>query len=623
MGSALADCYGGGMLRKLYPILPLLALSACMAPPTVRESTVSIDFLASAIRETEHRGDDDLLTAGLGSAGLRGPPAAFANPDAPTAAELRRRAIQANWKGIADLGPLGGYGELYGSTASVPGREYQAYAKVGAAAAPHRILVQIPDGFDAKARCLVVTASSGSRGIYGAIALAGTWGLPHGCAVAYTDKGAGTGFFDGASGSGAALDGTRSTDPAQLEFAPKVSDGGIAVKHAHSGDNPEADWGRHVLQAAQFGLAMLDRAFPQGAPFTAHNTRIIAVGVSNGAGAVLQAAGIDRTQLLAGVVALAPNVNVAAAKGARPLYDYTTEAALLAPCALSATRFDSVPFARTQGKVAPAWPARCAALHARGLLHGADAAAQANEALEQLLAHGWDDAALATAASSTAFDVWRAVAVTYAASYARTGGTDMPCGFRFSAHDADGKPRPATAGERAAWWADSSGIPPGAGVFIDESIAPYDASDPALRGLLCLRALWTGQDATAKIVHASVAATAAQLPRKELPVWVIHGKEDGLLPIAFNASPYVDWLRSNGRAPSYWPIAHAQHFDAFLAFPGFGDRYVPLLPYGYAALDRMWAHLVNGAALDAGNVPAAAPRGAGKLDAAHLGIEQR
>jgi len=349
---------------------------------------------------------------------------------------------------------------------------------------------------------------------------------------------------------------------------------------------------------------------PHAAPFTANNARIIAVGVSNGAGAVLQAAGVDCTQLLAGVVALAPNVNVPAAKGARPLYDYTTEAALLAPCALSAARFDTVPFARSQGKVAPSWPARCAALRARGMLHGADAAAQANDALEQLHAHGWDDAALATAASSTAFDVWRAVAVTYAAAYARSGTGSMPCGFRFSAHDTGGKPRPSTAAERAAWWADSSGIPPGAAVFIDESIAPDDATDPALRGLLCLRTLWTAQDATAKTVHASVAATAAQLPRKELPVWVIHGKEDGLLPIAFNADPYVDWLRSNGRAPIYWPIAHAQHFDAFLAFPGFGDRYVPLLPYGYAALDRMWAHLVNGAALEARAVPAASPRGA-------------
>ena len=54
-----------------------------------------------------------------------------------------------------------------------------------------------------------------------------------------------------------------------------------------------------------------------------------------------------------------------------------------------------------------------------------------------------------------------------------------------------------------------------------------------------------------------------------------------------------------------------------------GDRYVPLLPYGYAALDRMWAHLVGGAALTPGPAPVAQPRGAGKLDVTHLGIERR
>jgi hydroxybutyrate-dimer hydrolase len=584
---------------------------------------VAIDFLTSAVRETVHRGDDDLLTAGLGLAGLRGAASPFADPAAPTAAELRRRAIQSNWKGIADLGVLGGYGEVYGSTASVPGREYQAFARIPGAQSPHRVLLQAPDAFDAKARCLVVTASSGSRGIYGAIALAGAWGLAHGCAVAYTDKGAGTGYFDSASATGATLDGTRAAaGTAALEFEPAghAPGDGIGVKHAHSGDNPEADWGRHVLQAARFGLAMLDRAFPQAAHFTAQNTRIIAVGVSNGAGAVLQAAGLDDEHLLGGVVALVPHVHVPAAKAARPLYDFSTDAALLMPCALADSRFDAVAFARVQGKPAPAWRARCASLHAAGVLAAAGEAAQAGEALERLHGGGWTDAALATAASSTAFDLWRAVAVTYASAYARADAAHMPCGYRFDAHDATGKPRAATPAERAAWWSDAAGIAPGAGVFIDETIAG-DAADPALRGLLCLRALWSGSDAMANQVRASVAATAVRLPRADLPLWVIHGQEDGLLPMAFTSAPYVDWLRANGRAPLFWPIAHAQHFDAFLAVPGFGDRYVPMLPYGYAALDRMRAHLVDGVALTQGATPAAQPRGAGKLDRGHLGMQ--
>ena len=580
-----------------------------------------IDFLTGAIRETAHRVDDDLLTAGLGLAGLRAAAPAFLNSGTPTAAELRRRAIHANWNGIADLGPLGAHAEAYGSTAHVPGREYQAFARIPGARWPHRVLVQIPDDWDAQARCLVVSASSGSRGIYGAIALAGAWGLPRGCAVAYTDKGCGTGYFDTAAATGSALDGTQSTTAeADLEFAPEAAagDAGIAVKHAHSGDNPEADWGRHVLQAARFGLAMLERAMPQHAPFTPQNTRVIAVGLSNGGGAVLRAAGLDEEGVLAGVVALAPNIYSPVAVS-RPLYDYATEAALLLPCALTDPLFDAVPFARIQGHIAPMWIARGAGLRAARMLQADEPRAQAAEALARLRASGWNDAALATAASTTAFDVWRAIAVTYASAYVRAGVGDMPNGFRFSAHDSAGKPRAALPSERAAWWADASGVPPGAGVFLDESPSG-DPADPGLRGLLRLRELWTGSGTAARTLRDSVAATVARLPRQGLPIFVVHGREDGLLPIALSSDPYVDWLRANECEPLYWPIAHAQHFDAFLALPGFGDRHVPLLPYGYAALDRMWQHVVTGAALSPADTPVAAPRGAGRLEASRLGL---
>jgi hydroxybutyrate-dimer hydrolase len=56
--------------------------------------------------------------------------------------------------------------------------------------------------------------------------------------------------------------------------------------------------------------------------------------------------------------------------------------------------------------------------------------------------------------------------------------------------------------------------------------------------------------------------------------------------------------------------------------PGFGDRHVPLLPYGYLALDRLWSHLDEGVAWPAQTppVPAARPRGAGALERAALGL---
>ncbi|MGH8173576.1 MAG: 3-hydroxybutyrate oligomer hydrolase family protein [Rhodanobacteraceae bacterium] len=586
------------------------------------------DFLTSAVRETTHRGSDDLLSAGMGLNGLRATPPAFADPSAPTPEELRRNAMHMNWRGIADLGPLGGYGSVYGAVPNVPGREFSAFARIPGATVPHRVLAQIPDDFDARRRCLVVAAPPGSRGVYGAIALAGAWGLPRGCAVAYTDKACGSGYFDLDSQAGVALDGTRASrsDHAgdtthsrdALEFEPEYVEGasGVAIKHAHSGGHPEADWGRHVLQAAQFGLAMLDRAYPARAPFTAQNTRVIATGLSNAAASALLAAGLDTEHTLSGVVALSPNVHVA--DFGRPLYDYTTEAALLMPAALCDAQFETTPFARVNGSIPAQWLARCAHLHAQGVLEGADANTQAREALERLRAHGWEERALATAASTTTFDLWRALGATYASAYLRRGAHAMPCGFSCSAVGANGAPQAADAPTRAAWWAEASGIAPGAGVML---LGGIDAShDPTASAIEGLRALWTGADEDARRLRSSVAETAARIPRDDLPILVAHGEDDGLLPIAFSSAPYVAALENANRKPVFWRIPHAQHFDAFLALPDFGARYVPLLPYAYAALDRMHAHLFDGEPLPSSHRFDARPRGPNALEASAFGL---
>lgn len=386
----------------------------------------------------------------------------------------------------------------------------------------------------------------------------------------------------------------------------------------HSGDNPEADWGRHVIQAAQFGLAMLDRAYPDEAPFTPQNTKIIATGLSNGGGAVLQAAGLDREDFFAGVVALEPNVYVT--EGGRAMYDYATEAAIWLPCALSSERFAGVPFARGPNRQPPAaWLLRCASLGAQGKLGGNTVAEQAEQAYQYLHARDWTDEAMSTAASTTAFDLWRVITAGYASSYLRRGTTDMPCGFHYAATGAGVLSGVTDPLARAAWWADAAGIPPGNGVGLFGSVNM--SPDATLIGNECLRVLWTGDDHESQALHASIAATATRLPRSDLPLWVIHGASDGLLPTAFSSEPYVAWLREQGRQPIYWKVPHAQHFDAFLALPGFGDRHVPLLPYGYAALDRLWVHLYDGAAWPVDlPTPAAVPRGAGALNAGTLGL---
>jgi len=602
--------------------LPLLLgaslLGACSAG-TAPEAAVPMTIdVVEPQRVTEHRGEDDLLSAGLGLAGLQAmTPPGFADAANPTAAELRRRAIWSSWRGIADLSPTGGFGTLYGQVLAVPGREYTALATLPGAKQPHRVLVQVPDAFDLDKRCVVVAPASGSRGVYGAIAVAGPWALPKGCALAYTDKGAGSDYVDLDAGIGVRLDGTpgKLGEATDLAFAPDVPEGatGVAFKHAHSQDNPEADWGRHVKQAAEFALSALGQAFPDAAPFTFDDTRVIAVGVSNGGGAVLRAAELEGDWLDA-VVAGEPNVHV---EGARHLYDVATEAALLMPCALLDLPADSLPQPPMLEQLRSFWEARCASLRAAGVIEGDDVAAQASSAHGKLAAGGWTDQALVAATASTGFDLWRAVAVTYASAYGRYGIGEHPCGFWYSAQEADFSPRAITEAERSTWWSDASGIPPGNAIgIVDPNLAPPDFT---LAGLQCLRALYTGQDEAAQGVQAGIAATRAAPPRAGLPVMIVHGQNDGLVPEAFTSTPYVAAARAAGREDvRYWQVRNAQHFDAFLGFPAYGARYAPLLPYVHAALDRVSAYLDGQGALPDDATIEAQGRGAGAVEAGQL-----
>lgn len=561
-------------------------------------------------RSTEHRGQDDLLTAGLGLEGLRAMVApAFADAAHPTPEELRRRALWSSWRGIADLAPGGGYGELYGSVASVPGREFSAFATLPGAKQPHRVLLQLPDNFDVAKRCLVVAPSSGSRGIYGAIAVAGAWGLPRDCAVVYTDKGTGSDYFDIDANLGFDAAGQVASPEAGLAFSPKTKGGhGVAFKHAHSQDNPEADWGRHVKQAAQFAIETLNAQLPQAAPFTFENTRVIAVGISNGGGAVLRAAE-DAEPWLDAVVAGEPNV-LARGHGARSLYDYTTEAALLMPCALPKLGIPSQPISDL----------RCAELARLGVLRGATPEARQQEALDALHASGWTDAAIRAGSIAVTFDLWRAIAVAYASAYGRYPHDAHPCGYWYSATGpvvTAAVARAATPEERAAWWSDAAGIPPGNGVAIMD---PNPQADLGVGGMRCLRALWTDGSEAGVRVRKGVEETRAALPRAGLPVMIVHGTDDGLVPQAFSSLPYVAMAREAGRDVRYWQVRSAQHFDAFLALPHLAAVYLPLLPYVYAALDRVDASLDGKGALPADAVIPTVPRMGQPLAAENLAM---
>ena len=244
---------------------------------------------------------NDLLTAGLGKTGLGSATApGFADPLHPTAEELRRSAIYNNYRALVDPTPGGGYGTLYGPnvkpdgtvTASeglIAGDEYITYEHDGHGRVT--MMVQVPDSFDPMNSCIVTAPSSGSRGVYGAIATAGEWGLKHGCAIAYTDKGSGTGAHDLQNNTVNLTRGERAdaaTAGEGANFIASISDSQrtafnaatpnrFAFKHAHSQVNPEKDWGRNVLRSIEFAFDVLNEKFERrGMKIKKNNTIVIA-----------------------------------------------------------------------------------------------------------------------------------------------------------------------------------------------------------------------------------------------------------------------------------------------------------------------------------------------------------
>ena len=597
-------------------MLLLLALGGC--------ATMNSDSsLTRSVPTAQELRSDDLLTAGLGLSGLADAKPPVVGSDATG---RRRLAYYGNWRGIADLSAGGGYGQLYGHIQAVPGVEISAWIGEVGLWQPHGVLLQIPDTFDPQNPCLVVAPVSGSRGVYGALATAGAWALSHGCAVVYTDKGAGTGFYDLDAAIGLSIDGEPVAPGPNAGFnadaAPPFSSAvrGVAVKHAHSKDNPEAHWGRMTLSATRFALLLLEDKYP-GHRFRASNTRVIAASISNGAGAVLHAIEQDDEGLIDAVVAAAPQISI---EGVPSLLDYATQAALLAPCAQLIPEMAGTPLAPYLVLRKAEFEARCASLAASGWVQGADTAAHARSAYARLRALGFPPTALANNATNIAADIWRAVAVTYAQSYARAGADEQLCGYRFAMVDAEGKPRAATAADRALWFATSSGIAPSAGVQI---IGPQgDAADPALAGLGCLRQAYDSATPIGDRLCKGEREIRALGILPDRPVVIIHGREDGLIPVGATARPYVESaLRHGARQLSYWEIEHAQHFDAFLMQPAYAERHVPLLPYFYQALDQVHAQLRGGPPPAPSQVVRSQRRGAAtdggvpKLTQAHLG----
>ena len=323
---------------------------------------------------------DDLLTAGLGKTGIGGAAPGFVDAANPTAAELRRRAIYTNYRGVIDPTAAGGYGTLYGPNidvngsdtlgeGKVAGKEYLTYADDGSGKKNVTLMVQIPASFDKANPCIVTGPSSGSRGVYGAIGTAGDWGLKHKCAVAYTDAGKGTGYQDLAADKVNLIDGrlvSHGGVAANLvHFASDLTGTAlqtfnaafpnrIAYKHIHSQQNPEKDWGQNVLDSIRLAFWALNEEYSPIDPVSgkhtltikASNTIVIASSVSNGGAESLQALEQDTEGLIDGLAVTEPNSQPGSMTGVtvnfngaavpiagKPLIDYFTYRMLYEPCA--------------------------------------------------------------------------------------------------------------------------------------------------------------------------------------------------------------------------------------------------------------------------------------------------
>jgi hydroxybutyrate-dimer hydrolase len=558
-------------------------------------------------------------------------------------------------------------GVITASQGKIAGSEHIAYAGPGNVT----LMVQVPASFDPSRACIVTATSSGSRGVYGAIGASGEWGLKQGCAVAYTDKGTGNGLHDLTTNQVGLIDGTR-TDAATAgpasHFTAALTDAEraafntatpnrIAYKHAHSQRNPEQDWGKNTLQAVRLAFYVLNEQFGSSATdsrdgrkrvvLDRKNTIVIASGISNGATAALAAAEQDEHGLIDGVAITEPNAQPRDVRRLRivqgsalqltigkPLMDYFTVATLLQPCAAaSLAPADSAGYAFVAAlapTVISQAATRCASLAAKGLVSGATLAEQSADARAKLRAYGWLADSEPLQLSHYAFAT-PAIAVTYSNAYARASVADNLCGFSFAATSAAGDPIAHAAAAQIGTFATGNGVPPTAGVNLVYNDAANAATpgagkrdlfaaspstgalDLALDGALCQRELVTGHGALAHRVRHGIDDVLLGGKLRGKPALIVHGRADALIPVNQASRAYYGAHRLSDRhsAASYIEVTNAQHFDAFLSFPGYPERYLPLHVYLIRALNAMHAHLTQGSALPPSQVVRTVPRGVG------------
>ncbi|NJK47777.1 hydrolase [Candidatus Gracilibacteria bacterium] len=641
---------------------------------SVHRINILPSFVKGAISKHYYDGvSDDLLTAGLGQDGLINLPPTAADPENPTSAEIRRATIVNQYKGLVDLRAKAGYGTLYGcavpsrfSTPSgdgkVAGKEYIAYADDGSNCQNVTMMVQIPDTFDRENPCILVVPSSGSRGVYGGIAV-GEWGLKNRCAVAYTDKGTGIGIHDLNTDTVNLIDGRRGKVAEVGAIANFIASGTaamdlatyntrypyrIAYKHAHSQQNPEADWGKHVLDAIEFayyilnleenfGLASGSEVFRT---ITPENTIVIASGISNGGAASLRAAEQDSQGLINAVVVSEPNINprklpdtegFSIKQGdkifpnsvhGKTLLDYITYYNLYQPCASAGIEMAfgwnptplSSPLAKggTRGVKSGGFlagiPGRCTALRQAGLLNSDTLEEQIAESQKRLNDYGTLESTNTIAHVYNAAFVNSAIAVLYANAYGRFSVVDNLCGYSYACSIGNNSPIAKSTSDLANDFRSSNGIPPSNQTNIIDNrgnsgtgINYLYSEDSNLQGAFCLRQLATDTEMTlsdeqatnSQRVQAGIEEILATGNLQGKPTIIVHGRDDALLHVNFTSRSYYGLnqkIEGDKSQLVYIEVTNAHHLDALNQVFDI-DTQIPLHYYFMQALDIMYDFL--------------------------------
>ncbi len=492
----------------------------------------------------------------------------------------------------------------------------------------------MPGGFDPREPCLVVVASSGSRGDLwrtadgrGVGPAAGLRGRSHrqGHGQRVPGRYRGAPFrIDGLLASGARDPLASFVAPAPATApAPGAAAGGSAgpwllSKHAHSGADPEPRWGERLIEATRIAFVWLNQEYATACGTAArsgqhagdrlrHLQRRRGGAARAGAGprrtarALVRCGGGDRAERrdrgrecsrgCASTGGAAGPRELEVRRAARLRQPQRPAAALRPARRAGDRRGAGRPRRLHSACTEPGAQISRARRDVRGATlaaqRGRCACAPARRGHSSPMRCGSDTSQLAGPA--VAVDRHHLCQQCLCSPAARTS---RPAAMAFaSRRHADGRPRalePTRSGARL--FSDSNGLPPTAGI----EIVRDDGAGRRPRQCRCQRAV--GRRPRSRCMRARLTGAAAQDPalaarlaaglRETLqmraepgdrPVIVLHGRGDGLIA----GQPQFASMVCGGRAVAartasegslrYCEVVDGQHFDAFLGLPGFGD----------------------------------------------------